>query len=78
MPDIKTMNKALLSASAHLFEAGKYLTNVEEFAGHASLLFKMADDLASIIQPEELKVTEDKMKDILNEIMNFGEANGKN
>lgn len=75
MAEIRDMNRALFNASKHLFEAGKYMTNVEEFAPHAAILFKMADDLAAIIQPEELKVSEERMKGILDEIMNFGDGN---
>ena len=77
MSSIKEMNRSLYNASIHLTEAGKYLSNVEGFRPYAATLLKMADDLAGIIQPEELKVSEEKMKDILDEIMDFGEEDGK-
>ena len=66
---IKQMNKALYMASLHLMEASKYMSNVEEFRPEAHKLLTMADELAAIIQPEEEKVSEDKMMNILDEIL---------
>lgn len=63
------MNKALYMASAHLVEAGKYMSNVEEFRPEATKLMLMADELLAIIQPEPEKVSEDKMLNILDEIL---------
>ena len=68
---LRKMNTALYNASLHLFEAGKQLAEVEEFGPDAMRLFKMADDMLNIIQPEEEKVTEEQMLSILGEIMNF-------
>jgi len=68
---IKQMNKALYSASFHLLEAGKYLSNVEEFRPEAAKLFEMAAEMAGVIKPEPEKVTEDKMMSILTEILAF-------
>lgn len=69
MASIKKMNKALFNASYHLLEAGKHLSNVGEFADEANKLFLMAEEMSDIIKPEPQKVTDDKMKDILSEIM---------
>jgi hypothetical protein len=66
---IKEMNRALYMAGAHLTEAGKYLSNVEEFRQDAAKLLVMADELLAIIQPEPEKVSEDKMMNILDEIL---------
>lgn len=66
---IKKMNKALYAASWHLTEAGKHMSNVEEFMPEARRLLKMADELLSVIQPEEEKVSEEKMLNILDEIL---------
>jgi hypothetical protein len=55
-------------------EAGKYMSNVEEFRGHALALMKAAAELAEIIQPEPEKVTPERMNEILDEIMNFGDS----
>lgn len=66
---IKQMNKALYMASFHLMEAGKYMSNVEEFRPEAVRLLAMANELSAIIQPEQEKVSEDKMLNILDEIL---------
>jgi hypothetical protein len=66
---IKKLNKSLYNASFHMFEAAKYLSNIEEFRPEAARIFAMADELASIIEPEVEKVTEDKMLSILDEIL---------
>ena len=42
---IKKMNKALYGAAFHLNEAGKYLTNVEDFRPDAVKLFRMAEEM---------------------------------
>lgn len=68
---IKKMNKALYGAAFHLNEAGKLLTNVEDFRPEAFRLFQMAEEMLSIIKPEAQKVTEEKMFSILDEIMEF-------
>jgi hypothetical protein len=68
---IKKMNKALYSTSFHLFEAGKYLSNIEEFRPEATRILEMAAEMAEIIKPEPEKVTEDKMMSILTEILTF-------
>lgn len=66
---IKDMNKALYAAAFHLTEAGKHMSNVEEFRPEAVRLMHMADELLSVIEPEEEKVTEDRMMNILDEIL---------
>lgn len=69
MATIKQMNNALFNASQHLLEASKYLSNVEEFRDEAHKLLMMATGLSEIIQPEEEKISDDKMKSILDEII---------
>lgn len=71
---IKTMNKALYNASYHLLEAGKHLTNVQDFRPEAVRLFKLAELYVNIIQPEPEKITEQKMLSILDEILNTEES----
>jgi len=68
---IKRMNKALYNASFHLLEASKHLSNEELFREEAEFLANLAKDMASIIQQEEEKVTEDKMLSVLDEILNI-------
>lgn len=77
MNDLKKMNLALYNAAVHLMEAGKYMSNVpqEPFQQQAAKFIQMADDLAAIIKPEPEKVSDEKMKSIMDEIMNFGEDN---
>jgi len=68
---IKVMNKNLYRSAFHLNEAAKYLSNVSEFQEEANRIFEMAYEMVSIIQPEQEKVSEDKMQSILDEIINF-------
>jgi hypothetical protein len=69
---IKKMNKALFYASNHLLEASKHLSNVQEFQDESDKLLHMAAEMALIIQPEEEKVSDDRMMSILDEIMTMG------
>lgn len=66
---VKQMNKALYRASFHLLEASKYLSNVEEFREDAFNIFQMSVEMASIIQPEPQKITDETMASVLNEIL---------
>jgi hypothetical protein len=68
---IKKMNKALYNASFHLLEASKHLSNEELFREESEFLANLAQDMASIIEQEEEKVTEDKMLSVLDEILNI-------
>lgn len=72
MNKLRTMNGSLFYAANHLIEAGKYMSNVEEFRPYAVKLVEAADVLASLIKPEPEKVSDEKMKSVLDEIMNFG------
>jgi hypothetical protein len=65
------MNKALYNASFHLLEASKHLSNEELFREESEFLANLAQDMASIIEQEEEKVTEDKMLSVLDEILNI-------
>lgn len=68
------MNKALYHASFHLMEASKHLSNEESFREEAVQLMEMAKEMASIIQPEEEKVAEEKMLSIIDEILSIGDV----
>lgn len=72
---ITEMNMALYNASLHILEAGKHLSNIQEFMPEAGRLFKMSQEMAAIIQPEVSKVTNEQMSDILDEIFSLDEAN---
>lgn len=75
MNDLKKMNHALYHTSLHLMEAGKYMSNVqaEPFQLQAQRFMEMAAALADIIEPEPEKVSDERMQDIMAEIMNFGD-----
>jgi hypothetical protein len=70
---IKKMNRALYNASFHLLEASKHLSNEEMFREEAEYLANLAEDMASIIQEEPEKVTDEQMTSVLDEILNIGE-----
>lgn len=73
MHDINEVNRSLYMAATHLAEAGKYLSNVEEFGAEATKLFTMADEMLGIIQPEPEKITKDRLQEVLSEIFNLDE-----
>ena len=73
MTSIKKMNSSLFRAAYHLIEAGKHLSNAEEFREESLELLKMADEMLAVIVPETPKISEEKMKGIMDEIMEFGE-----
>jgi hypothetical protein len=68
---IKKMNRALYDASFHLLEASRHLSNEESFREEAEHLARLAADMASIIQEEPEKVTDEKMMSVLDEILNI-------
>jgi hypothetical protein len=69
---IKNMNKSLYAAAAHMVEASKYLSNIEEFGEESNKIMLMAIEMADTIVPEPEKVKPQEMKDILSEIMQHG------
>jgi len=71
---ISKMNRSIYRASFHLLEAGKHLSNVSDFREESNTLVEMANELISIIKPEQEKITEEKMNSILDEIINFSES----
>lgn len=71
---ISKMNRSIYRASFHLLEAGKHLSNVSDFREESNTLVEMANELLSIIQPEQGKITEERMNSILDEIINFSES----
>ena len=72
--NIRQINRALYNASLHLFEASRYLGDMPEFEDEALIVLTMAHNMLHIIQPEEQKVSEEKMLGILGEIIGFSEA----
>lgn len=71
---ISKMNRTLYRSAFHLMEAGKHMSNVEDFRAESIMLLEMANELVSMIKPEPEKISEDKMKSILDEIINFSES----
>jgi hypothetical protein len=68
---LKKMNKSLYAASFHLLEASKHLSNIESFRPVAMELLSRAEYLSNIMEPEEVKISDEKMNSILDEILNF-------
>ena len=71
MATLRQVNISLFRASEHLFEASKYLYNVPEMREDALRLLLMARAMVDVIEPEEQKVTQERMESILGEIINF-------
>lgn len=65
------MNYSLFMAAQHLFEAGKHMSNFNQ--ERAEVFMMEADAILSIIEPVEEKVSQEKLNDIMDEIMSFGE-----
>jgi len=62
------MDNRIYNASVHLFEAAKYMSDVnKEFAANILLI---ADRMLSILDVPEQKVSNERMDEILNEILN--------
>lgn len=77
MPATKQeMDQALYHAAMHLHEAGKALFTVEEFREDAGRLFSMAEEMATIIIPEKEKISEEKVQDVLDEILGLNQTEG--
>lgn len=72
MATLRQVNASLFNAGQHLFEASKHLSNVPEMREDALRLLLMAQAMISVIEPEEQKVTQDRMESILSEIIDFG------
>lgn len=62
------MDNRIYNASVHLFEAAKYMSDVnQEFAAG---IIALADRLLSVLNVPEQKVSDERMDEILNEILN--------
>jgi hypothetical protein len=70
-PTLKQVNDALYAAAFHLSEAGKHLAEIEAYKPHAMELFQKSLALSEAIQLPPEKVSEDKINDILSEILGF-------
>lgn len=75
--NIRQINRALYNASLHLFEASRFLGDLPEFQDEALVILTMAHNMVNIIVPEEQKVSEESMKNILSEIISFAENPNK-
>jgi hypothetical protein len=63
------MNTALYNASICLMEAYKHLSTVPEFHTQAGTFLLTARRMADIIVPEDDKISVDRMRSILDEII---------
>lgn len=64
---LKQLNYSLYKAAEHLAEAGKHLLILDEERGLA--LMQEADFLLSIIKFEEEKISQERLDEVLNEIL---------
>lgn len=67
------LNYCLFKTAEHLTEAAKHISNLSQEKATSFML--EADAILSVIVPEEEKVSEEKLDNILDEIMNFGVKN---
>ncbi len=66
--NLKQLNYSMYMAANHLAEAGKHLLILDEEKGLS--LLKEADFLLSIIEFEEEKMSQERLDEVLNEILN--------
>ncbi|MFG1483982.1 hypothetical protein ABMA79_15230 [Halobacteriovorax sp. HFRX-2_2] len=66
--NLKALNRSMYLAAEHLFEAGKHMLPIAPEYGEKLML--EADEILSMIKPEEEKVSDEKLDDILDEILN--------
>jgi|APSaa5957512576_1039674.scaffolds.fasta_scaffold142116_2 nitrogenase molybdenum-iron protein alpha/beta subunit len=71
MNSIENINQSMYKASTHLIEAAKYLSDTG-FKDESISLMSLADKLLDVIVPEPEKITEEKMNNIMDEIINYG------
>lgn len=67
----KQFDYSLYMAAEHLTEAGKHLMILDEELGVRYI--KEAEHLLSVIQPDEEKVSEERLDEVLNEILSSDE-----
>lgn len=66
---VKRLNYNMYKAAEHLMEAGKYISYLDK--DRAIELMMEADAILSVIQPEQEKLSQEKLDDVLSEILNF-------
>lgn len=67
--EVEEINRNFYMGALHLFEAGKYLSNVD--ADFANGLLSQAQEILKAIKIQEQKLEDDEMQDILGKIMDF-------
>lgn len=67
--NLKMLNYNMYKAALHLSEAGKHLMYIDKERGMS--LLKEADMILSVIVPEKEKVSEERLNEILGEILAF-------
>lgn len=65
------MNYSLFMAAQHLLEAGKHMSYFNQ--DKAARFMMEADAILAVIEPVEEKVADEKLENIMDEIMSFGE-----
>lgn len=67
--NVKQLNYSMYKAAEHLAEAGKYMMILDQNRGLQ--MMAEADAILSVIKPEEEKMSDEKLNDVLNEILDF-------
>lgn len=67
--NIKMLNYNMYKAALHLSEAGKHMMAIDKQRGLS--LLKEADLILSVIVPEKEKVSEERLNEVLGEILSF-------
>lgn len=67
--DINELNRNFYMGGLHLFEAGKYLSNVDK--NFANELFEQSQKIISAVKIPKEKISDQELDDVLNKIMAF-------
>ena len=67
--NVKQLNYSLFKAAEHMAEAGKYMMVFDTEKGLK--LLEEAEMFLTIIKPEEEKVTQSRLDEVLSEILSF-------
>lgn len=66
---LRELNSNMFYAAFHLAEAGKYMLDIDRERAMKMLID--AEMILSVIEPEEEKVPKERLKSIMDEIMNI-------
>ena len=70
---LSELNYSLYKTAEHLLEASRYMSNFSQ--ERAFNLAKQADMILSVIEPQKEKMSEERLDEVLGEIMAVGGGN---